>query len=281
MSKLSVAEKMLHCTVRIETITSGGGKGTGTGFCFEHKIGEERHRFIVTNKHVVKNKARGFIKFKLKSDDKPFHGPGYTLELLEWNDAWFGHPDPDIDIAITLLPALVDYIEKTNVGMEIFYTVAASQHIPSAEQLSDLDALEEVKFVGYPNGMWDQSAWLPIIRTGTTATPLANDFDGKPIFLIDASVFGGSSGSPVFIYDKMMHTTREQSTVFGPRFHFIGVISAVYQKVDQNEVRPKPIPTATGLIAIQKQNIDIGIVIKARTVVETIEALMATWSEKE
>jgi hypothetical protein len=44
---------------------------------------------------------------------------------------------------------------------------------------------------------------LPIsprfFRRGMTATPPQLDYCGRPTFLIDASVFGGSSGSPVFL----------------------------------------------------------------------------------
>ena len=41
---------------------------------------------------------------------------------------------------------------------------------------------------------------MPILRRGTTATPIALNFEGRPEFLIDAAVYPGSSGSPVFVY---------------------------------------------------------------------------------
>lgn len=56
--------------------------------------------------------------------------------------------------------------------------------------------------IGYPNGLWDSQNNLPIIRRGITATSVKKDYNGKKEFLIDAAVFPGSSGSPVFIFNE-------------------------------------------------------------------------------
>jgi hypothetical protein len=55
-----------------------------------------------------------------------------------------------------------------------------------------------VLFIGYPDGRYDQANNLPILRAGKIASLPKVDFDGKPEFLIDAQVYRGSSGSPVF-----------------------------------------------------------------------------------
>src|SRR5437763_136516 len=44
---------------------------------------------------------------------------------------------------------------------------------------------------------------------GVTANPLQADYDGRPVFLIDASVFPGSSGSPVVICNQGGFATRQ------------------------------------------------------------------------
>lgn len=74
--------------------------------------------------------------------------------------------------------------------------------IPNEEQIKQMDAIEPITFIGYPNGIWDSTNLLPVARRGTTASPIEVDFEGSPRFLIDASVFGGSSGSPVFILNQ-------------------------------------------------------------------------------
>jgi len=65
---------------------------------------------------------------------------------------------------------------------------------------------------------------LPIIRQGITATPIWNQFNGENVFLIDAGVFPGSSGSPVFIYNHGSYPTKDGIAI-GNRLLFIGVIS--------------------------------------------------------
>lgn len=86
--------------------------------------------------------------------------------------------------------------------------------IPTEEDLVDIDAIEDVFFIGYPIGLYDTYYYLPILRKGITASPIKHDWLNQPRFLIDANVFPGSSGSPVFLYDKGMYTT--------PKGYYIG-----------------------------------------------------------
>ena len=72
---------------------------------------------------------------------------------------------------------------------------------PNEETVLDIGLVEEILFVGYPSGISDQFHNLPVARRGITATPASVDYEGRPVFLIDASVYPGSSGSPVFIYN--------------------------------------------------------------------------------
>ena len=72
---------------------------------------------------------------------------------------------------------------------------------PNTDTTPDIGLIEDVLFVGYPNGMFDKANNLPVARRGITATPATVDYGGRPVFLIDASVFPGSSGSPVFLYN--------------------------------------------------------------------------------
>ena len=51
-----------------------------------------------------------------------------------------------------------------------------------------------------------------------------NNFKGEDVFLIDAGVFPGSSGSPVFIYNRGTYPTKDGIAV-GSRLMFVGVIA--------------------------------------------------------
>ncbi len=66
---LTLAEQLMHTTVRLECGLHDGKTSTGTGFFFSFKLDEQTHiPVIVTNKHVINNSARG--TFVLTVSDK-------------------------------------------------------------------------------------------------------------------------------------------------------------------------------------------------------------------
>jgi hypothetical protein len=270
----SLAENLFFTTVRIDTVAPNGNTGSGTGFLCVHKISEDRHAiFVVTNKHVVNGAVKGSLTFQQRKEDQPNLGSGFKLEVNDWQNSWFGHPSPDIDIAITPFLPLESYI-KEQYKVDLFYRCISTDTIPTDEQIQQLDAIESVTFIGYPNGIWDSKNLLPVARRGTTASPIAIDFENTPRFIIDASVFGGSSGSPVFILNQGIYSDKQGNSTIGSRVLFVGVVAAVFFRTSLNEIIAVPIPTQTRPMAEQKEMIDLGIVFKARTVVETIESFI-------
>jgi len=71
-------------------------------------------------------------------------------------------------------------------GAPAFFRAIVSEIFLTAETAAELDSLEEVLFVGYPNGLYDSKHFTPVVRRGTTATPLQLDYRGEPAFLVDA-----------------------------------------------------------------------------------------------
>lgn len=276
MQPKTIAEQLFFNTVRIDTVTANGAQGAGTGFFFGHKFGGDKQAlFVVTNKHVVMGMREGRFSFLKQKDGQPTLGDGFTLNVgpQDWPNMWFGHPDPNVDIAICPLVPLLEFVKQQH-GTDLFFRAVETSMIPTEEQTRELDAVEPVTFIGYPNGVWDSKNLLPVARRGTTASPIEVDFEGTPRFLIDASVFGGSSGSPVFILNQGSFATKDGGFVVGSRFHFVGVIAAVFFRTHLNQIVPVPIPTQVQPMAQQQEMIDLGIVFKARTVVETIEAFI-------
>lgn len=271
----TIAEQLFFTTVRIDTIAANGGKGAGTGFFCSHKVAGVDYLFIVTNKHVVMGMHEGCFSFLKQADGLPSLGDGFTLNIgpQDWPNMWFGHPDQNVDIAICPLVPLLNFVKQQH-GTDLFFRTVDTSMIPTSKQVAELDAVESVTFIGYPNGVWDSKNLLPVARRGTTASPIEVDFEGTPRFLIDASVFGGSSGSPVFILNHGSWATKDGGLVVGSRFHFVGVIAAVFFRTHLNQIVPVPIPTQVQPMAQQQEMIDLGIVFKARTVVETIDAIL-------
>lgn len=275
MEATSLAENLYFTTVRIDTTDKDGVPGSGTGFLFTHKHEDKEWPFIVTNKHVVADSTKGGITFIRGADNKPTLGDSFRIDFDNFPSHWHGHPDPETDITITPLLPLVDFMRTQ--GAEVFYRTVSTDNLPSPEQKDELDAIEEVVFVGYPNGIWDSKNFIPILRKGTTATPITIDYEGEKKFLIDASVFGGSSGSPVFIYQSGTYGTKNGPAKVGIKFFFVGVVAAVYFKTSANDIVSLPIPTRKKDVVIDKEMIDLGIVFKAETVIEAIDAFIAKW----
>ncbi|WP_122422731.1 S1 family peptidase [Pseudomonas viridiflava] len=269
----TLAEQLFFTTVRIDTVSVDAQQGSGTGFFVRHNTPEGELLVIVTNKHVVHETNTGHLSFLKRVDNKPTLGDGFKLSFgpQEWPEMWFGHPDPDVDIAICPLSPILSFA-KEKYGYELFVRTIDTDMIPTVAQVRELDAIEPVTFIGYPNGIWDSKNLLPVARRGTTATPIEVDFEGTPRFLIDASVFGGSSGSPVFILNQGSFSRRDGGLVAGNRLYFIGVVAAVFFRTSYNKIISVPIPTQHQPMAKQDEMIDLGVVIKSRTVVETIEA---------
>jgi hypothetical protein len=270
------AEQLYFVTLRIET-EAGNEKGVATGFIVsytwdEHKVGQ----FLVTNKHVVAGAKKGRFSF-LKSDGAaPLLGQKYDIEIDDFENRWFGHPDPQIDIAV--LPLAQILMETQSRQWQIYFKTVSKELLPSKAQLEDLDAIEEVVFVGYPIGIWDTKNFLPIARRGTTATPVSVDYANRPIFLVDASVFPGSSGSPVFICNVGSYSHRG-GLVLGNRLLFLGIVSSVFFHEEEGEPTLANIPTTSISTVKTRQMIDLAMVFKSSAVFETIEAVLRQTGE--
>jgi len=233
----SIAEQLFFTTVRIDTIAQNGGTGSGTGFFFSYKRGETNYPFVVTNKHVVMGMREGALSFLQRQDQTPQLGQGFRLRIDDWQDAWFGHPSPEIDIAICPFAPIEAHIKEQH-DLDLFYRYVSDEMIPTVEQATKLDALESVTFIGYPNGVWDSKNLLPVARRGMTASPISVDFENTPRFLVDASVFGGSSGSPVFIMNQGMYTDKTGGTVIGSRL--FSLASSRRYSFERSSIRSSP-----------------------------------------
>ena len=271
----SITKKLLFNTIRVDTVLEDGSEGSGTAFVMSHAHARGTYTFIVTNRHLVEGVRRGGLVFTQKRNGQPAFGERFQLNIDDFPHAWFLHPDPEVDLAIIPMRPLEQAARDQ--GVELYYHVIDTRQAPDAATLRSLDALEEVLFVGYPNGVWDQVNLMPILRRGTTATPIALDFEGRPEFLIDAAVYPGSSGSPVFIYQN--DTLRANQNV-GRKFLFAGVIAAVFFREEANRLVSAPVPANNhGAMTMGSEMIDLGLVIKAQAVLDIINAYLSKWAE--
>ena len=275
MEVKTFAEELFFTTVRIETLNLKSGLGSGTGFFYLHERNGKNYSFLVTNKHVVEDVIKGKITFFKKLNGKPTLGDVVSIDAMNFGNLWFGHENDKVDIAVLPFSSMEKQI-KEKLGFDIFNRNIPASMLTTKEAFKiDIDALEELVFVGYPSGIWDSKNYLPIMRKGSTATPLYVDFEGEKKFLMDASVFPGSSGSPVFIYNKGVYAAKDNKPKVGNRMFFVGIIASVYQRTDLNEIIVKSVPTTNQPFAINKQMIDLGVVFKAELIPEAIEQFLS------
>lgn len=250
-------EQVFFTTTRI-TIPeeSGTGASIGTGFLMRVPLGDEQNRtvtLLVSNKHVFKN-PRGKISFTFNKKDGEGNadlGRIHTFNGDSFQSIYTEHPNPDIDLACIN-------------GSMISNTDAYFRFI-LPEMISDFseEALvpgRDVWFVGYPENRYDVINNLPLLRRGYIASIPKVDFNSKKQFVIDAQVFPGSSGSPVF-------------TQFNNQFKLIGIVTETMIKHGQLQA----IPTLTSL-GVQ-QTLGLGIVLKATLLKELLDVSVSKVNE--
>ena len=267
MNNERASDKMVFCTTRISVYTHDGRMKFGTGFFYTYKTCV----YLVTNKHVLKNAEK--VEFKLFTKDKNGKVDYGTLATMQLDRDFLqkkscGHPSENVDIQVVDIVGCRIYREPDR---DLIFSSINENLIPDQNVLEDLFSIERITFVGYPNFMWDEVNHLPIIRSGTTASLLTKDFNGEPKFLIDASVFQGSSGSPVFINDDSWYSDRKGSYFGVSRTIFLGVISSIYIERKPMEIEIIPAPTTNRSVPFFEQVLNLGVVEKAKTVQETVE----------
>ncbi len=265
---VTLADQMFYSTVHIESVAPTG-TSTGTGFLVLYsKADGTSIPVLVTNKHVLQG-ARS-VSFTLAGAKEGEPMPtGTRITIVDFGDeSWFGHSDPRVDVAT--MPFAHVLQKMSDSGAPAFYRAFGSDLLLTRDQADQLDSIEGVTFIGYPNGLFDTASMLPIARRGQTATPIFNDYEGLPAFLIDASVFPGSSGSPVMIFDRGSFTTRDGTTHIGSRLYLAGVIAAVHTRRVHGEVQ-----FASSAVASFDDMIDLGIVYKVSAIQECVDAMLA------
>lgn len=221
-------EQIFLNTVLIENLTDGE---CGTGFLIAKPFTDETVKiFLFSNKHVFwgkkdKNK-KGITKnirltlHKLNEDDSYTLGQVHVITgslTREEKNGYFEHPDELIDIGCANISNHFNgglKFNMRNLNVDDFLSFSRE----------DLYAGMQVVFIGYPSGYYDQKNFLPVMRSGTIASIPVVNFNGESRILLDAQVFPGSSGSPVFVS-------------LGGKYRLLGIISdAIHKRIDFIEI---------------------------------------------
>jgi len=202
--------------------------------------------FILTNKHVVKNAKEVKLSISTSSPGDHTTRTGVAeINLTEgWQDLWLPHPNPGIDLGGIAFGPLIDLMTRS--GHQGYGVMFSESDILSQSELENLSSVEDILLIGYPNNFYDRLHNQPITRQGITASDPKLPFNGKDEFMIDCSVFPGSSGSPIVLKEKYFtQNHNNQLTMERRRTALLGVLWGGPQHTVHGEVIPQPIPTVT------------------------------------
>ena len=202
--KPSFEHQVAYVTARISIHNppgSAGQKEHGTGFFYSSAFGPPEgslasRLLLISNKHVFVDPTRKMtIQVNKKKDDgSPDFGNVATITFNGFIDLYYVHPDPSVDLAcvdVTLL-------RKFRFEGKPLYIMHLGDEFMTPINYEKVGLGSDVLFVGYPSDFYDTHNNLPLARKGSLSSIPNVDFGGRGELVIDAEVFAGSSGSPVF-----------------------------------------------------------------------------------
>jgi hypothetical protein len=192
---------------------------------------EVKETWIVSNRHVLlpRIEEKEYIP-----DSVTFYMRKIIGEALQWDIITLNrddvkerlklHRDSTVDIAILRIGGLFtkripDYSNYMS------WSAVSAENLPQNCGIL-VQVADDVIIVGYPGGFYDTHNLFPIVKSGMVASRWGMHFKNKPVFLIDAKLFPGSSGSVVL--SKPITSIVTSGPIAGSKeghFAFLGVYS--------------------------------------------------------
>lgn len=269
----------LYSTIRIDGFTAKGDSKTGTGFFYNFGSFDGKELIgVVTNKHVLKNLDSVIFKLIMtdSSGDPDDQNP-LPITINDIAGRVIYHPEDEVDLCVIPLARIIDEgtIPK---GSQLSIFPLTKENLLTEKELEDINAVEDVIMIGYPDGLIDDVNNKPIIRKGITATHLRFDYDGHKEFLIDMCSYSGSSGSPVFLYQVGIHG-EDGDHYYGVKSKLIGVLYAGHDVDEEGEMVKREI--AFIRVPLLTVHIHIGFVIKTQRITELGEEYIKQANESK
>jgi S1-C subfamily serine protease len=191
-----VPAEYLDCVAAIGTATGQGKRWIASAFFYGfHEGGDDYLPVLVTNRHVFENLTEAWVRINGEAS-QPAKEFQVSLTTKGDSPTWFEHPNPDVDVAV--MPIRFDRIHVQGARPRFFPgdKNAIRTKEMAAKGVSEGDF---VYTLGFPLGLAGEERNFVIVRGGTVAR-IRDLLDGKANkFLLDASVFPGSSGGPVVL----------------------------------------------------------------------------------
>ena len=216
---------ILAAVALVIQMKAGSPIGTASGFFF--RFGS--NKFFVTNKHVVAGDPQkpqvpkpDTIRLRLHTDAKNIQKSDW-LSIALYTEAgskvWKEHPSADV----AMIP-----LKDEDVSHFFVTWIQPSDYLPSDLVIFPGD---DVFIIGYPEAFYDSTNNLPVFRNAFIATAYGVPFKGLPLFLTDARLHPGMSGSPVFTKPKNTWVDAKGNTQLrtGVSYFLLGIHSGTVE----------------------------------------------------
>lgn len=274
--------QLFNMTTIIECGVAGAMKSQGSGFFYNQiappdptiKGGQWRRidaTWLITNRHVALPRVNDtetlpdYFIFNLRRivDDKIEWVP-ITLSKDDLCKRIRLHPNPIVDVVAIDINDFIKSLPTQDPSV-IPYCPLSNDNLPSTSPIP-IEITSDLIVASYPRGFYDNLNKFPIVKSGIVASAWNYPFNGKPLFLIDAQLFPGSSGGLVIskptniamIDGNLSHNKTKQ-------FVLLGVYSGepIYQS--------RPIEY-DGITIIKRESYGLGHVWYSYLIPEIIEA---------
>lgn len=204
--------------------------------------------WLVTNRHVVLPKVKDvecvpdkFTFCLRKNDGGVIKWEPITLSKEELLASIKLHQQSGVDVALiditTYIKNIISDIAAKKISNNLFLPVTLSNNNLPENQPITIDVTSDIIIASYPKGFYDKVNKFPIVKSGIVASAWGADFNGLPIFQIDAQLFPGSSGGLV-ISKPTNIATIDGNLKFSKtkQFVLLGVYSGEFKWYEEIEI---------------------------------------------
>lgn len=191
-AKERAEDEALFGVTRVLTFAGAQGLTSASGFFFEH-VGQ---LFVVTSRHVLFDAPSGHspdrIEIVVHTDPRDLTQVA-TLSILLYRNGlavWHQARDSGGEVDVATLE-----LDRSAMPAGCVVRAFGPQHL--AVGFDRFDVGDRLAIPGFPLGFFDTVHHLPVVRQASVASCCGIRFQGLGLFLTDARMHRGSSGSPV------------------------------------------------------------------------------------
>jgi Trypsin-like peptidase domain len=195
-SESAMIETLLLSTTQVLTFKGRRPLTQASGFYFAR----EGHLFLVTSRHVVLDGPSGHAPDRIEiamhtNSANATQTMGLSILLYQQGQPiWRQCEDSNRDVDVAVIEIDQGRMPPTHL------CAFTPQHLQ--QSLCDIEVGQPLLIVGFPMGFHDALHHLPVVRQAVIASSFGLRFQGQGMFLTDARMHRGTSGSPVVIRDR-------------------------------------------------------------------------------